>query len=158
MSPKVRKGMIPKPILAMKDKLGENCTTESIMEVDPKLRKSALSSFDRYISRNHSEQYGEYQKIQEFEKKREWMSSFITDGDEGLSRMINTFSRQVTQRTSPASNPIPIRPKVLSRIACSDSGLLWKITLRRRHHFPWRPRQRSTSMRWMKPFKQIQTG
>jgi hypothetical protein len=112
MSPKVRKGMIPKPILAMKDKLGENCTADSIMEVEQKLRKSALSSFDRYISKNHSEQYGEYQKIQDYEKKREWMACFINDGDEGLSRMTNTFSRQVTQRNSPASNPIPIRPKV----------------------------------------------
>ena len=117
----VRKGKIPKPIQAMKDKLGENCTTESIMEVDPKLRKSALTAFDRYISKNHSEQYGEYQKIEDNEKKREWMACFINDGDEGLSRMTNTFSRQVTQRDSPASNPIPIRPKVYYR------GLLAQI-------------------------------
>ena len=103
----VRKGKIPKPIQAMKDKLAENCTTKSIEDVDSQLRKRALTAFDRYISKQHSDQYAEYQKIEDHEKKREWMACFINDGDDGLSRMTNTFSRQVTQRDSPASNPIP---------------------------------------------------
>jgi hypothetical protein len=129
MAPKVRRGSIPVPIQAMKNKLGDDLTADSFERVDNTTRSNAFKAMDRYMKVNHSEQFGEYQKIQEFEKKREWMASFITDGDEGVSRMINKFCRQVTQRTSPASNPIPRVESVLnytiSRIACSDSGLLY---------------------------------
>ena len=91
----------------MKDKLGDDLTADSFERLDNSTRSNAFKALDRYMKVNHSEQFGEYQKIQEFEKKREWMASFITDGDEGVSRMINKFCRQVTQRTSPAINPIP---------------------------------------------------
>ena len=107
MAPKVRRGSIPVPIQAMKNKLGDDLTADSFERLDNGTRSNAFKAMDRYMKANHSESFGEYQKIQEFEKKREWMASFITDGDEGVSRMVNTFSRQVTQRTSPASNPIP---------------------------------------------------
>ena len=96
MSPKWKRGQLPKSCQSVVDYLNEQgieITADALMNQDPLKRKNAFTAFNVVLQEFGEETMAKYKQITDVKQQREWLAIFLIEAEDGISNMVTEVKK-----------------------------------------------------------------